>query len=324
MQEQLIRKYENYSSEHENHNVQYWTIIVTCWWGFIDIDGFACAIAYAELLRLEWNDATAVLTDPLNASVTHEIRALGAEFSTVLKSWESYVIVDMSDPDKIQEFAPLDTVCEIYDHHFGFEEYWKYRLGKLAKIEPIGAAATLIWEEFKSRNLSNKISHISSILLAHAILSNTVNFLVGISHKRDREALSELVEIAELEENWIASYFYSEQKYIEANPREAILNDTKLLSLPPFGRIAFSQCEIWDSTEFREMVPFKSILNLPDTDSWILNCVDIQKWETRIHSNHRWMIERLKTAFDWIYDWNELYIKKVVLRKEILPILKSE
>ncbi len=297
--------------------------MVTCWWGFVDIDGFACAIAYAELLGLEWKDATAVLTDPLNASVTPEIRAIGAEFSATSKTGDSYVIVDMSDPEKIQEFAPLDGISEIYDHHFGFEEYWGSRLGKRAKIEPVGAAATLIWEEFKTRGFAKKISRESATLLAHAIISNTVNFLVWLSSERDKTALTDLIKIAELKEDWITKYFHSQQEYIEQNPKEAILNDTKFLSFPAFWRVAFWQCEIWDSANFLKTIPFDHIL-YKDADEWIFNCVDIQKGETRIRSSHPWIIERLKKAFNWMSEWNELHIKKVVLRKEILPILKSE
>ena len=174
------------------------------------------------------------MTDVLNASLTPEIRSLRVEFSTTSQIADSYVVVDMSDPEKIQEFVPLDRISEIYDHHFGFEEYWSLRLGKRAKIEPIGAAATLIWEEFKTRGFSKEISRESTILLVHAIISNTVNFLVGLSNERDKAALAELVKIAKLQEGWISEYFDSVQKYIETNPGEAILNDTKILSFPTF------------------------------------------------------------------------------------------
>lgn len=170
----------------------------------------------------------------MNASITPKIRAIGAEFSTTSRESDSYVIVDISDPEKIQEFAPLDQVTEIYDHHFGFETYWHSRLGEWAKIEPIGAAATLIWEEFKARGFSTAISRESAVLLAHAIISNTVNFLFGLSSERDKVALAELVKIAGLKEGWISEYFYTQQKYIEQNPKEAILNDTKFLSFPAF------------------------------------------------------------------------------------------
>ena len=315
---------ENYNLVSDMSQKINWTIIVTCWWGFIDIDGFACAIAYAELLRFEWKDAVAVLTDTLNASITPEIRAIGAKFSPNPQMGDSFVIVDMSDPEKIQEFAPLDRISEIYDHHFGFEEYWDSILGERAKIEPIGAAATLIWEEFKIRGFAKEISPESATLLAHAIISNTVNFLVGLSTERDKTSLSEIIKIAGLQEDWIARYFHSQQKYIEQNPEEAIINDTKFLLFPEFWRVAFWQLEIWDSTEFIETVPIDGILTMKDTDAWIFKCIDIQNGETQIYSNHPWIIERLKKAFHWISKWNVVYIKKVILRKEIHPILKTE
>lgn len=91
------------------------------------------------------------MTDPMNASVTPTMRNLAKSFSSELQDGDKYVVVDMSDSNVISSFVPLDKVVEIYDHHFGFEEYWKKRLGDRSKIQPIGAAATLIWEEFKQR-----------------------------------------------------------------------------------------------------------------------------------------------------------------------------
>ena len=94
----------------------------------MDIDGLACAIAYAELLRLEGEDAAAVLCDPLNASVTPELRAIAKNYQTTPVSAKKYVIVDMSDTRCLQTFVPLEKVVEILDHHFGFEDYWYKRL----------------------------------------------------------------------------------------------------------------------------------------------------------------------------------------------------
>lgn len=98
----------------------------------------------------------------------------------------------MSEPHIIEKIAPLDKVTEIFDHHFGFETYWKDKLGEKAKIEPIGAAATLIWEEYKKRGFENSISHESATLLAYAIISNTVHFLFDMTSERDKIALKEL------------------------------------------------------------------------------------------------------------------------------------
>lgn len=96
--------------------------IVTCgggtFNGFIDIDGLACAVAYAELLRLERKNAVAVLTDPLNMSVTPSLRKIAVHYTATYEVGDEYVIVDMSDPRVLETFIPMDRITEIYDHHF--------------------------------------------------------------------------------------------------------------------------------------------------------------------------------------------------------------
>ena len=92
----------------------------------------------------------------------------------------------------------ISRVREIYDHHLGYTEFWQERLGEFAIIERIGAAATLIYEAWKLRDHPENISNESATLLAHAILSNTVDFQLSLTCDRDREALRELEKIAKL------------------------------------------------------------------------------------------------------------------------------
>jgi nanoRNase/pAp phosphatase (c-di-AMP/oligoRNAs hydrolase) len=86
------------------------------------------------------------------------------------------VIVDTSDHTFLSTHLDISRVIEIYDHHFGYEAYWQDLLGHDAHIEPIGAAATLIWEQWKKRAPIEQISTNTAKLLAYAIVSNTSNF----------------------------------------------------------------------------------------------------------------------------------------------------
>lgn len=142
-------------------------IVVTAGDKYTDIDVLACAVAYTELLKSDGKNAEAVLRGPLNKSITDEIRKLNYDYKTEFTGADAFVIVDVSHPDYIANFVKEDKIVELYDHHTGFEKHFKKLLGNNSHIELIGAAATLIWEEFKKRGMSKKIkktTHIFFIL----------------------------------------------------------------------------------------------------------------------------------------------------------------
>jgi len=76
-----------------------------------DIDVFACAVAYAELLRLEGHEATPVIADSFTSSVTPSILKWGAEYKTEYEpdGSENFVLVDISDPDDIKFVSEAGT-----------------------------------------------------------------------------------------------------------------------------------------------------------------------------------------------------------------------
>ena len=132
---------------------------------YLDLDAYACIIAYTELLELEGKNVDAIVPGILNSSVTEEIKSWNVEY--ILSPEEgidyTYVIMDVSEPNDIAVFADRDKIIEIYDHHPGYESFWKDRIGDNSKIEKIGAAATLIWEEFKKRGKSSQLRKRSAL-----------------------------------------------------------------------------------------------------------------------------------------------------------------
>jgi inorganic pyrophosphatase len=288
----------------------------------MDIDAYACAVAYAELLCLEGYDARAEFSDPLNASVTPSLRNYQTKCSPRSGSQGSYVIVDLSDPEVISKFAPLDRIVEVYDHHFGFEAYWAERIGESAKIERIGAAATLVWEEYVTRGYADRIGEVSAALLAHAVISNSVNFTLDMTTDRDRAAARALVARAGLTDGWEKRYFEEQQEYVEANPRESVRDDTKHISLPGYGSVAFAQIEIWDAERFARRVPPESVFADPGSGHWIFNCVDISRGRTTIRSSDPSILAAFERALGGKLGTDGLSFDRVVLRKEFLPLLR--
>ena len=175
-------------TELENHQSQNYKVL-TAGSTYLDIDAYACMAARAELLRLQGVDALAYSKAPCNYSVCQSlieegqiVRALPSDFNG---DNAKYIIVEVSDPDFLKGSVPLDKVIEIYDHHVGFEEYWTSHIGDGMHIEFIGAAATLIYREWKSVGLQDKMAHSTVLLLIAAILDNTLNLTSANTTKED-------------------------------------------------------------------------------------------------------------------------------------------
>lgn len=223
-------------------------IIISAGKAFNDIDAFACALAYRELLAKEGKQSLVVFPGPLNHSVTDLAKRQYEDFLTdyELKADDQLVYVDLSDPEHFAFGKGSETqVNELYDHHYGFENYWNERLGSRSHIERLGAAATLIWEEFVKRGFGDSISAESANLLSIAILQNTLNFTSTETHDRDRDAFSELANHRSMTDGWEAQYFRECAEGMENDFSEALRNDTKKLE-QLFGNIplVFSQLEI--------------------------------------------------------------------------------
>src|SRR6185312_8394536 len=104
---------------------------------FIDIDAYACIVAYHELLQLLGIESVGASTSVLNESITAALRALPVRIQVGYKPADDdqYVVMDLSDPADFDPVIQPDRVVEIFDHHVGFEEYWQEKLGQHCHIE---------------------------------------------------------------------------------------------------------------------------------------------------------------------------------------------
>lgn len=72
--------------------------IVTSGANYLDIDAYACAVAYVELLKLQGEDAIAFSTAPLNESI-----------STTVRSWNAPLTNDYSPSDDDTFIPPSEN-----------------------------------------------------------------------------------------------------------------------------------------------------------------------------------------------------------------------
>ncbi len=296
-------------------------IIVTSGQAYTDIDALACAIAYTELLNFEGKEADAVLPGQLNHSVTPIIKSWGLKFLTIPPTVKfDSVLVDTSHLGNFASFVVDDSIVEIYDHHYGAEEYWQEKLRENCHIEMVGACATLIWEEFKKRGYSEKISTTSANLLFTAIISNTLNFGAQITKERDLNAFNELQQYINLPENWIAMYFKEQEIVVYENIIQSVIGDTKVVKVPTLSfPIVIGQIELWDSKQclIDHKIQIKETLEGFQYPHWIMSLPSIKEKYNYLYTENPEVRKIFSDIIGAIWEGPIGVTKKLWLRKEI-------
>ncbi|MBE6564452.1 MAG: DHH family protein [Ruminococcaceae bacterium] len=296
------------------------TILITAGSTYLDIDAYACCVAMQELLSLQGKRAIAYSTAPCNYSVCASLTAEGQMTDTlpqdVCPSCCDYIIVDVSDPAFLSDSVPLERVSAVYDHHTGFEDYWHARIGDNAKIEFVGAAATLVYREWQKSKMQDSMSRQTALLLIAAILDNTLNLTSSNTTEEDLDVFRTLCRKENIGEDWCASYFAEVQKSVEADLKTALLKDTKTVQseiLPP--RVA--QLAVWDA---------QSLLNrLPDIRKWfgeseryLINIIDIRKHCSYFVCDDVPSQEKIAPIFGIVFENGVAETPVSYLRKEII------
>ena len=301
--------------------------IITAGSTYLDIDAYACAVSLAELFKLCGREAIAYSNATYNYSICPFLIEKGQvlnELPDGLKREDvQYVIVDLSDPDYISESVPLEKVVELYDHHAGFEEYWKDRIGEESHIEFIGAAATLIYREWKKRGMQDKMSRTSALLLIAAILDNTLDLTASNTTKEDIDAFNELCQKENIDRAWCDSYFASVQKQVEADLENAIFGDIKMLRgnkiLPP--RIA--QICVWDAKSVLGKLPLIRAWFERINESFMINIIDIKERCSYFICDDSAYQTKIEKVFDLEFTEGVArsgisYLRKQIIKKTLL------
>lgn len=298
--------------------------VVTSGSAYLDIDAYACIIAMSDLLELQGKNAipysnalynySVVPSLTYNDKVVHSlpIQATSAE----------YIIVDVSDPNFLEAAVSIDRIVEVYDHHVGFESYWFDKIGNNSHIEFIGAAATLIYSEWKKFGLHKRMSIETAKLLAAAILDNTLNLNSNNTTKEDIEAFDELCKHIGAGDEFRSLYFSEVQKLVENDLKNAIFGDIKRVSdnniLPPdIGQISVWNAEgiIRHISEIREW--FKHNLN-----PWMINLIDIERNCSYFICDDLYYQSKIEQVFNVRFESGVARSDIPYLRKEIIKKTK--
>lgn len=302
--------------------------IVTSGARYVDIDAYACCIAYAELLQKQGTAAIAVSEAAINQSVPALIRNWPANLQTKYRpsSEDTFILVDVSEPEYFEAFVDVERIDEVIDHHPGLEDYWQERIGEGAIIEQVGAACTQIFEKWERADMLNQMSKESAGLLMCGILDNTLNFGAEITTNRDRRAYEELNKVAQLPEDWAAQYFEACESEVVADLPQAVKDDTKTMrSFKSFDKpLAVGQLAIWSAPELAasSFDTFKSTLE-QDQPFWFMNLISIKDsrsyFVTDVPEVKDWLAELLGVEFDErIAAANRMWLRKEIMKADIV------
>lgn len=295
---------------------------------YADIDVLACIAAYTQLLNLRGCYAQGVITGPWNQTISSSIRQWPTEIAKQFMDSEecsNFILVDISDPNFLEEFVQIEKVIEVYDHHYGHEAFWRERIPNSTFIEYVGACATLIWEKFKSDGLQNSISTTNANLLYTAIFANTLNFKSYVTTDRDKIAFQELETYVDLPHDWKSIYYAEVADEFNKNLFEHICKDTKLVQLNGTS-INFGQLEIWNASSIIEKFDRK-FQPKPD-DEWLINIASIEEGCSYFYTNSnrlRNLIMKITAAKEidqYLQVSHRLWLRKELLR-EFLEIKVS-
>ena len=296
--------------------------IITAGSSYLDIDAYACMVAMAELLRLQGQDAVAYSTAHCNYSICTSLIKEG-QITRILPNDYSpenskYFIVDVSDPAFLEDIVSLDNVIAVYDHHVGFEGYWAERIGDGVHIEFIGAAATLIYREWKKAGLTDKMARSTALLLIAAILDNTLNLTSANTTPEDIAAFHELCKKENIAENWCAFYFSEVQKSVEADLKNAMFNDIKTVRNNPILPPRVAQLCVWNADSI--LLKLSEIRDLfsAESDGWMINIIDIRQRCSYFVCDHEQYQKKIEKVFDICFESGVAKTQVSYLRKEII------
>jgi inorganic pyrophosphatase/exopolyphosphatase len=292
---------------------------------YADIDVLACASAYSQLLSLKKNNAKAIITGPWNQTIPATIKnwPISIEKRFTEKPDEcDFILVDISDPHFMEEFVTVEKVTEVYDHHHGYEKFWKERLPHSSYIEPVGACATLIWEKFKENNICGLISTTNANLLYTAIFANTLNFKAKVTTQRDHQAAQELTSSIDLPKDWVSHYYQEVSQGFNTNLAEQIKKDTKTIQFKD-QQFLFGQMEVWNAKDILKNFAHNFSCHL-EGHNWLINIVSIEEGHSYIYCNVEFLKEIITNITNArILNESVLITQGLWLRKELLKELLS-
>lgn len=292
--------------------------VITAGKVYLDIDAYGAGIAYRELMRGTGREAICVAGKAKpNESVAPVILEIGLELDQDDGEGGKYVILDVSNPEIVDEEIGLENIVEVMDHHTGFEEFWAERKGTKVQIEFIGSVCTMVFERYVECGRTDLLTRDICKLLVAGILDNTLNLKAGITTERDLVAYEKLLEIGELDESWGEEYFRSCQGVIEEDLAGAILSGVKVERVSEVLPEVIGQLLVLDAEGIlRRRGEVAEVLG-GIGEGWMINVISLREGKSYILAADG-AKEGLEKLFRREFVGEELVLPRFMLRKEII------
>lgn len=291
-----------------------------------DLDGVACIFAYSEYLNQIGKPVVPMIFGTPQEESGFVLRKLDIKIFNGDEAdldYEEIILVDTSGPQWQSKKIDLAKVVEIIDHR-KFDKIDAFPNAKV-QIELVGSCATLIAEKFMSKNIIP--SEKSSILLYLAIVSNTINFKNKITTDRDIAAAKWLKELYNISDDIIQEMFEFKSN-ITQTIREIFLSQ---IGCHEFAgkRVSTFQLEIIGVKKFiadhlvEIKKELKSISLEENYDFVLFTLIDIQEGHNTFVVFDEKSEELVSEVLDVTFENGVAHYPHVIMRKEILPKLKS-
>ncbi len=291
-----------------------------------DLDGYSCAIAYAEFLNKTDTPAMVRLFGKPHIEATHLVEKFGFKIEQDDQATlEKVVLVDASEIKNFNTLIDFKNVVEVIDHRKMNDA--PMFINANVQIEFVGAAATLIAEKFQQNNI--KISKASATLLYGAIVSNTLNFRAKVTTDRDRAMAKWLNGQLGFTKEFIDDMFRAKSDVTGQKLMERIDADFAIF---PFGKkkLGFGQLEITDvksliSTRKDELLSILETLKTNDgLDAVFSSFIDLGEGFNAFVTEDIELQSILSEILDIKFEDGVAFRDGYIMRKELAPLLKEK
>ncbi|MDD4983476.1 MAG: methyltransferase domain-containing protein [Candidatus ainarchaeum sp.] len=292
-----------------------------------DLDGSACAYAYSEFLVKQGVNAVGAVF----GNIHNEAKFVFNKFKipklqnaeNIVNKIDKIILVDASDLQGISKKIDPNKVIEIIDHRKAHEADSFPNAKK--QIELVGSAATLIAEKYYSKKLT--LSKGSAALLYSAIVSNTINFRANVTTDRDIKMANWLKSQLSLPNNYIRDMFEYKSK-IRGSLKKQFSEDLAIVSTNDLhlGIVQFELVGVDSFLEKNIESIKKNLLSIKakhNFDFVFLTCIDIEKGFNKFVAIDKETQEIVEKNLTVKFKNGITKRKGIIMRKEIIPIIKA-
>jgi len=239
---------------------------------------------------------------------------------------ESVVLVDTTEPGQILPGLTDVNLAAIIDHH----NLGGLKSGKpiLARIEPAGCTATVIYKVLKEKNI--KIDKVSAVLMIACIISDTLNLTSPTTSPDDKKILKELNKIARLDlKKFVKAQFAAKSSLEGIATKDIVSKDYKNFEMGK-SKVGIG---VWETTDTQSVSSKKGELivalaakkQAENLDYIFFLIVDILKENSIMYVLHEAEKTLAEKVFSAKAENSEVFLKGVVSRKkQVVPPLMQE